>query len=457
MAKKIFIILVLFSLAICADADARELTLLRGIVDLHSDASDGIYSMERISASAKEKGISVLLFADCALRKWEYGIWPFRNLIKKTVEENSILRLGVNKYFARVGAARHGYPGLIIIPGAEIYPLYCWKGSPLSRDCSLVDYYKQFLVFGLKAQDYQRLPIVGNSGFYPNAKNGLWIIVAALLIGMGVMIRLRFGGVFGYVLLVFGVLSLLNNLYLPASRFNQYGGRKGMRPYQEVIDYVNKKGGLIFWAHPEMESFQKYRGVNVYTAAHPEALVLTKDYTGFGLTFTDRITMTEPGGIWDELLLEYLKGKRKNPAWIIASLHYDGQSRRIDEVETIFFVKENSQNAVIEALREGRDYVRFNLGKHPLALEEFTVEDAGNNTSRVIIKVNRPGYLELAKIELIRNGKVIKVFEEAQEEWEISYDDARLPDEPAAYYRLKISDTQTLILSNPIFVKKEER
>ena len=36
-----------------------------------------------------------------------------------------------------------------------------------------------------------------------------------------------------------------------SSLFDQYSGDQGYLPYQELVDYVGDKGGMIFWTHPE--------------------------------------------------------------------------------------------------------------------------------------------------------------------------------------------------------------
>lgn len=401
--RKIGAVLFLFFAAIGPSyAQQQRYRIVRGVADIHSNISDGRYPLEKICALAKDRGITVLIFGDSALRKWEYGLWPLRNFIKMALQENSVLRLGSEKYMKKLEELKKEYPALLIIPALEANPFYYWQGNPLSRNFSLNDSYKQFLIIGLAGKDFQALPLVG------------W-----------------------------------------HSKFNQYQGAKGIKPYQALIDYVNQKGGLIFWAHPQMASLQRYRGIEVYTPEHPEDLILSKDYTGFGLTFTDRLEATEIGGIWDELLLEYAQGRRKKPAWIIGNLHYDGFARKIDAVETLFFLKEPKpqEEEVIAALRQGRMYVRFNLGPHPLVLKEFSVKNVGSGLLEITICGQQLTSSEPIKIELIRNGKLFKSIEENQGEWKVIVEDNFLAQDAPPYYRIKIIAKDTLILSNPLFVK----
>lgn len=433
------------------NAFAREDTLVRGIIDVHSKISDGSDSLEELVESAQKKGFSVLIFGDCALRKWEYGLWPLRNIIKKTHQENSVLRLGAEKYIAKITILKRQFPNLALITGVETSPYFYWEGSPSSRNFAVIDYYKQFLVFGLKPEDYRDLPIVGNRQFFQFSKNtffGLWPI---LLIILGLRLLKRKPLAISFILA--GVLFLLNNVPFPTSRFNGYQGNQGIKPYQELIDYVTGRGGFIFWAHPEMSSQKIYNyKTEFYTAPHIEDLFLTHDYTGFGLKHN--LKMTEPQDIWDEVLLEYIQGKRKKPAWIVGLLHYT-ESFPLKEAspETLFFVKALSEANVLDAIRQGRMYVRFNLRGNPAILSRFTAEAVASDSIRIIIAGNQNIATDPLRIELIRNGKIFKTFEESNNEWMVTVDDNFLAQEKKVYYRLRITDSSTIILSNPIFME----
>ena len=133
-------------------------------------------------------------------------------------------------------------------------------------------------------------------------------------------------------------------------------------------------------------------------------------------------------------------------------LHYDGPSRRIDDVETIFFVRDIKQEDILEALRQGRTYVRFNLGSKPLVLREFSVKNLNSDSVQINIKGNNSSSGPI-KIELISNGKIFKSFQEAKEEWVIVVEDNLSAKNEKRYYRLKISSSSSLILSNPVFAE----
>jgi hypothetical protein len=61
---------------------------------------------------------------------------------------------------------------------------------------------------------------------------------------------------------------------------------------------------------------------------------------------SDNITAIEPGGIWDDVLLEYCKGKRTRPVWGIstADFHKDGGAGvKLGDFSTIFLVPQKKR------------------------------------------------------------------------------------------------------------------
>ena len=163
--------------------------------------------------------------------------------------------------------------------------------------------------------------------------------------------------------------------------------------------------------------------------------------------------MTEPGDMWDKLLMEYMEGKRKKPSWIIGSPHYTGESGAIDLVETVFFIKEAKKEDVLDALRKGRMYACFNLGGEPVILNEFSAKNTGYGSIQIIIKGTQAPTAEPLKIELIRNGQIFKKFEETNDEWAITVEDNLSAGESRVYYRLKINNDSSLIFTNPVFAE----
>jgi hypothetical protein len=432
---------------------AREYNITRGIIDVHSVLSDGLCSADRICGLAKSQGIKVVIFGEALIKNWEYGLWPFRNIFKVRFKEKVGLCLNKQRYLKHLARIKHDFPELIIMPAVEVSPFYYWKGSPLIRDFSLNDYYKKFIIIGLDPDDYRKLPVVGNRQFFCSFRNIIFALIMVLLIIAGAWLFIATRRMFSLLLILSGILFLWNNLPFSASGFTQYQGYQGVKPYQNIINYVNQRGGLIYWAHPEMESLKSELGLVIYTPEHTRDMFFTRNYTGFGVSFIDRLKAVEPGGLWDELLLRYIEGETERPAWIIANLHFKDLKRRIDEVETIFFLKNASQAGVLDALREGRVYVRFNLGDQRVDLEEFSARADNDGSVMIIIKGKNSNVKEDIKIEVVCDGRVVNVLKEERQDWEIYLSDNPLPRNKKHYYRLRISAAGSLILTNPVFVE----
>ena len=71
---------------------------LRTAIHITSTISESGDSLREIAETARGNGISAVIFTDRDLMRWEYGVWPLRNVIKKTVENNSVSRYGADRY-----------------------------------------------------------------------------------------------------------------------------------------------------------------------------------------------------------------------------------------------------------------------------------------------------------------------------------------------------------------------
>lgn len=216
---------------------------------IHSSYSGGKNgkSITEIVSEARSKGIDAVILTDKDVLKWEYGIWPLSNLLKFSYSLPSVLSVGPQKYFDNVRSVEKAFPGMIVIPGVESAPFYYWKGSPFNGTLEMIGWHKHMLVFGMdKADDYINLPVVENHSAGSFNILLLWpvlLLVAALTVNMKKAARI--------VIAVAALVFLINNYPFRHFEFNIYSGDQGEKPYQKLIDYVNSRGGLIFWAHPE--------------------------------------------------------------------------------------------------------------------------------------------------------------------------------------------------------------
>ena len=89
--------------------------------------------------------------------------------------------------------------------------------------------------------------------------------------------------------------------------YSSHDEHVGYRPYQALIDRAVERGALVFWSMTEARDFSRHSfgplgTIMIKTEPHPEALVLTRGYTGFGGLYQDARRVIAPGGVWDQLL-----------------------------------------------------------------------------------------------------------------------------------------------------------
>ena len=147
------------------------------------------------------------------------------------------------------------------------------------------------------------------------------IFFVSLILGVYVAFQKGRIRLFGIGVGFFSLILMINHHPFKSSKYDPYHGDQGITPYQDIIDYVRKRNGLVFWAHPEARYAEKgiQRGpVTLETKPYPDALLESKNYTGFSALYGDWHTAENPGNHWDLILLDYCRGKRAYPVWLVA-------------------------------------------------------------------------------------------------------------------------------------------
>lgn len=441
-----------------------------GLADLRSTFSDGTHSIEELVQMAESRGFRVVFINDHDRIVLSYGIPPFRRIIRYKKEFPSIMTHGPEKFLKEIERVSKKFPNVIIIPGCIASAYYYWTGSWLKKNLTVHEYDRRILIFNFnKPRDYALIPNLHNRLSLKYTKQvlpGLLIFVIPLFIGF---ILTRWRGFYrwtGIFLIIFSVLAIMDYNPFRSSRFSPYEGDQGIAPFQELIDYVNERGGLSFWNYPEQRSgIRKYGPIRVNTPPYPEVLHQSRYYTGFAAIYGENVTVTDPGKEWDRVLNEYCRGERHKPVWGIstADFHMDGHSvGRLGSYPTTFLVREFSKRGVLEAMEKGRMYCSLGKGKVWPRLDYFNLlGNAGEKafmgeTStisrypviqfRVSYDTERPIPV---KILLIRGGTVLHTFK-GMTPMEIEYTDDKVPPDKKTYYRL--IDSKKHLTSNPIFV-----
>jgi hypothetical protein len=451
---------------------ATEYSQIAGLIDIRTNYSDGEMGLESLAELAKSRGFDLLFINDHDRLAMEYGLFPFRKIFKKRVELNSINKGGAENYLNGIREVQEKHPDMIIIPGSETAPYYYWTGSYFENNHTAHNHERRILIIGLEnPHDYGDLPILHN-GFSTKYLNfflpEVLIFILPFMLGL---ILLKWKGYYriaGIVISALSFLFLVNTDPLRSSPFDQYHGDQGIDPYQLVIDYVNSKGGLTFWNYPETRSGVRKMGpIFVSTPPYPQVLSESEGYTGFASLYGDNITVTEPGGIWDRVLLEYCKGERNRPVWGIstADFHKDGGAgEKLGNYPTVFLVKEKTRKEVLTAMRAGRMYACQSKYPQQLILDEFSVWGSVSKISatlgdEILLREHPKIHISLSlkeaiekrvKVRLIRSGQLIKVFNGFLP-MEIDYIDKYYRPGEKIYYRIDARGDGAVV-SNPIFI-----
>jgi len=461
-----------------ADEDIHEYIQVPGLIDIHTDFSDGAHTLEYLIKLAKKRGIDVLFINDHDRKILEYGIRPFQNILKKRVEEPSINKRSPENYLNMIKSASKKYPDSILIPGAESAAFYYWKGSYFKKNLTVCDWERHLLIVGLdEPKDYKELPILHNGYstkyIFSSIPVSSFLFLALLIAGLS-MIRwkgiIRYSGI---TISVFALLLLINNHPFKSSPYDQYHGAQGISPYQLLIDYVNSRGGMVFWNHPETKSGKGKLGpIFRDTPPYSQVLKESNNYSGFAALYGDSTTITEPGNIWDKVLIEYCLGRRENPVWGISSADFHkegGAGEKLGNFPTFFLVKSKTKKDILDALKKGRMYAcRGDVGSPRLVLENFSISDPETSEKGVMgEEIFSKGYPRINAristldseeessviVRLIRSGNLLKTFS-AETPLSINFKDDFFEPGKKIYYRLDARDEkERKLVTNPIFVK----
>ena len=460
---------------------------------VHSSWSTGSLTLDQLAERAEGLGIQAIVLSDNFALRYEYGLPPFRSVIRRTVAFPSLTSHEMSAFLSSVAAAQERHPNVLLVPGIEVTPHYYWTGSLLDRNLTMHNGQRNFLVVGLSSsRDYASLPLTGNPASYHYGWESLGSLVPGLLfipagwmwhrrttpprrwtVPRVVLAKARGGS--AVILAVTGVLLIMNAWPLSRPAFSSYDQGLGYRPYQAVIDMVTNRKGLVIWSLPEARDFNQYSygplgTVTVKTDPHPGALTATKKYTGFGGLYQDSRGAHQPGGPWDRTIMEYLEGQRTTPPVLFGEIafHRPGEAGiRLDQVVNVLRVRNRSVSGILDALRAGRLYVvgQYRPGVH-LRLDEFQVASGdGASTAEVGGWLTLPETRELMvslsvsaaddqahpiTVTVVRSGQVI-----AQKKGSTPFSHRfldRLDGQTnAVFYRVAV-EGRGEILSNPIFV-----
>jgi hypothetical protein len=450
---------------------------LDGIADVKTRFSRGCSTLRDVAEMARGKGIDTIIFGDQARDSLEYGIVPLERIIRKRNENTSILTIGAPAYIAEINDNDKQLEEIILISGSEVAPFYYWTGSVFNGNLIANNPEKHLFIAGFDEPEiYEQLPILDSNFSKRYLANYQSYFFGCLIFFLLFLVAFLKGYKKKLSRVIAGLMFLLalNNMPFKTSPFSQYKGDLGTEPYQELINYVTSNGGLVFWNHMEALNEIKQKGrVSYKTEPYPEDLVLTAGYTGFQSVADFPVMQIEPGNEWDNVLNDYLQGKRKKPVWGYGGNNYlcENEGAKLGEIRTIFLVRQKSRDDILEAMASGRMYAVRQTADERISLDNFTLSDSksgqqvtmgeeltSNDFPELKIKIRMTsGTEKTVRLSVIRNGAEVKQ-ETVSLPYELNWRDVNLnKNDGPLFYRVKVeADSKNYLVSNPIFFRFDE-
>lgn len=468
------VILLLFACPVSGFAEYQELD---AVLDVKTNFSDGCSAVRELANVAQHRKVDVIIYSDHDKNSLEYGFWPLEKIIKKGDDHPSVLSNNMENYVSEILEGNKSFKEMIMIPAIESNPFYFWTGSYFDKNLTVNNWDKHLLIVGMQtAEDYEQIPILdGNfSTRYIKQKLNNFLLYTALFLACLLFVYKRIVRIVTIPLSLVCLALVYNNHPFPSSAFDAFHGDRGIKPYQDLIDYATARGGMVFWNDIESHITSKRGEVLTNTPPHPEDLFLSQNYTGFEAIFDEPIHATDPGKEWDRVLTQYIQGERKNPVWGYGGNAFhceDKDNHKLGGTRTVLLATEKGPAAVLEAMLHGRMYaVRQPTEDNRLDLTRFSITDMATGQSSISgeelhtlkapeIKVSlrsTKGDENVVKISVIRNGELVRE-ESGTMPYEFTWRDTDVVLKGKAYYRIKASVESThYLVSNPIFVQFSE-
>ncbi|MFQ5692605.1 MAG: hypothetical protein ACE5IM_06135, partial [Nitrospinota bacterium] len=339
------------------------------------------------------------------------------------------------------------------------------------------DWRRHIILLGLGREAVKNLPVPLNGlstrYFWTLLPGTLLFLIPTFLSLFLILFRgwLRWVGM---AIFLVGLLGTIDAHPFKPTPFNPYLGPQGARPYQEIIDYAEEKGGIALWAHQGSRLHKTKAGpVFLETKPYTHLLLETIHFRGLDAIYEDRFTASKPGQQWDMLLSAYAQKRIPYPVWGYGGLDFHSEKelngkKRLSDILTVFALRKLSEDAVLRALVNGRFYVVRSYSPSRLKMDHFSISSRDGKIKgsygealkfkgppKISFQIStEDGKSVKVKVKLIRLGEVIK-FIEGPTPLRVDYTD---PDEIKAtslYYRIdaKVNNREHLI-TNPVFIHR---
>ncbi len=462
---------------------------LRAAIHVHSTMSTGMLNLESLARRAEQQQLDVLILSENFTLRYDYGVHPLEGFLKHQITFPSVMEYGIQRFLDEIQAVQQRHPNLMIIPGVEVAPHYYWTGSLLQGNLTMHNAQRNLLVIGLeKAEDYERLPARGNSGSFvwnwKSLANGLPLLLLVPVAWLwthggsrsfeSIEARSRVRQGCAIILLAISLGLTVNAWPLKMPAYDSHDANVRYGPYQDLIDRAVNRGALVFWSMTEARDFSRHSfgplgTITIKTEPHPEALVLTRNYTGFGGLYQDVRRVVTPGGVWDQLLQSKVTTAQAAFPTMIGEVAFHGTSdagKDLDQVYTVIQAVDRMRASVMDGIRTGRAYAVARGDQNILLqLDEFRVVNNGQSagigetlhgstSGDLIVRVGVSavdGKPYAAKLRIIRSGHVIRQVE-GQTPLQVELVDHEAQREKWLNYRVEVVGKGGELLTNPIYV-----
>lgn len=484
---------VILLIAVFSAAGGASNTWHSGLFRVNTDISSGDESIERVAEKAHAAGMKFVVYSDQFIVIAEYGLPPFRNIIRFRKKRDSVVSYGVNEYLKEIERVQKKYPDIVLIPGTDIAPHYYWTGNYFKRNLTTNKWSEQLTVFGNRDPEfYSGLPVAMNYRWGFSFWSSLKLLPLLLtFIGITALVSGRkstyYSDVQGHsyyrykkvrclLLLAISAAGILwafdNKPFTAGSPFSIYRNA-GAAPFQNVIDYIRKNGGPetgVIWSAPEAEMKDKIDGVFLHTAPYLDDIEATRGYNGFAGIYGDAAHAHEPGKTWDKLLLEYCSGERTEKPVIVGESDYHGRTP-VEMFQTVIHSDKTDFKSIVNAIIQGHSYATVESRGKAIFIDSVSLSNKNDSVGlgeELEIPENGKISLEIkghfkskdsnvpvkGTIILVQNGKLI--CNETIDIRKFSFrKDMALTDKALRkqYIRFYIYGGNVWMLANPIFIK----
>ncbi|MBD3271739.1 MAG: hypothetical protein GF384_04275 [Elusimicrobia bacterium] len=441
---KQFIVLICLMMLSVTTQSQDPLNHYDGVIHVHSVYSRGKHTLEELIQSAQARDIDIIIPTDTLVHRYEYGLWPLRQVPIITYEFASVFKSGLKEYLHELNTLSERYKSMVIIPGVEVTPFYYWEEHITKSRLVLNRANQDMIIIGLEDErDYRLMPVIGNTTVYRWSSLGLMPVLPA-------------------------IIPYRRPRYSP-----YYEPRHLAKPYQDVIDYTRRKKACAFWAHPDGQDYQKLStvpNITVVKEQYGDFLLKTEGYTGFSYFMNGRSTTGHVGGSWDNALTQLCDGLRSEPVWAIAErdLGLMAHAYDIDQCKTVFLLSACTRESVMAALQKGLCYGVLKTPEHEIVLERFEVTDGVHSaiSGQTLFTRGIPRLLISATAtDQKQHGVVLTAISRGTSvvnqrmivPFSISLSLEDIMSDAHTYIRIVITEHEySEVVSNPIFIRRQQ-